>query len=226
MFVTSLTGKSTDEFAAQVDPAFQNASITIWYRGRTQEVIDRALSQAQAIVQELNPRLKNVKLRLATGILGIQAAINESVANSQLSIQMCVLIAIFIMCWIGYQSPVAGANLIIPVLVADLFVVAFMVHLGIGMDVNSLPIGAIGAGIGIDYGIYLLSRICEEYQKTQSYHTAIPQALVTTGRAIFFTATVVLLGVLPWYFLSPLKFQADMGLLVNTFANYDGLKQD
>ena len=29
-----------------------------------------------------------------------------------------------------------------------------------------------------------------------------------------FTATIMLIGILPWYFLSDLKFMADMGLLL------------
>ena len=68
--------------------------------------------------------------------------------------------------------------------------------------------------VGIDYGIYLLSRICEEHQAHDDYGKAIDAAVTTTGKAIFFTATIVLVGILPWYFLSSLKFLADMGLLL------------
>ncbi|MEQ8662868.1 MAG: MMPL family transporter, partial [Gammaproteobacteria bacterium] len=73
---------------------------------------------------------------------------------------------------------------------------------------------AIGIGVGIDYGIYLLSRICEEFRDNQHHGEAIQAAVTTTGKAIAFTATIVLLGILPWYFLSELKFLADMGLLL------------
>ena len=34
---------------------------------------------------------------------------------------------------------------------------------GIDMNINSLPVAAVGIGIGIDYGYYVLSRIVEEY---------------------------------------------------------------
>ena len=89
-----------------------------------------------------------------------------------------------------------------------------MVLMGIGLDVNTLPIAAIGIGVGIDYGIYLLSRICEECSGDDDYGAAIQTAVMTTGKAIFFTATIVLISILPWYFLSGLKFLADMGLLL------------
>jgi hypothetical protein len=91
---------------------------------------------------------------------------------------------------------------------------AVMVLMGIGLDVNSLPIAAIGIGVGIDYGIYLLSRICEEFRDNQHHGDAIQAAVTTTGKAIFFTASIVLLGIFPWYLLSELKFLADMGLLL------------
>jgi len=87
--------------------------------------------------------------------------------------------------------------------------------IGIGLDINSLMVAAIGVGVGIDYGIYLLSRICEEYHaQGQDWGRAITQSMVTTGKAIMFTATIMLIGIVPWYFLSDLKFMADMGLLL------------
>jgi predicted RND superfamily exporter protein len=76
-------------------------------------------------------------------------------------------------------------------------------------------VAAIGVGVGIDYGIYLLSRICEEHQAhASSWGLTLQAALTTTGRAILFTSTIMLIGILPWYFLSALKFMADMGLLL------------
>ena len=86
--------------------------------------------------------------------------------------------------------------------------------MGSGHDVNTRPIRASGIGVGIDYGIYLLSRICEEYRDARHYGDAIRKSVATTGKAILFTATIVLMSILPWYFLSGLKFLADMGLLL------------
>jgi len=69
--------------------------------------------------------------------------------------------------------------------------------------------------VGIDYGIYLLSRICEEYNaQGKDWAKAITVSLTTTGKAIMFTASIMIVGILPWYFLSDLKFMADMGLLL------------
>src|SRR3546814_2212246 len=83
---------------------------------------------------------------------------------------------------------------------------AAMHLIGIGLDVNTLMVAAIGVGVGIDYGIYLLSRICEEYHaQDKEWGRAITASLMTTGKAIMFTATIMLIGIEPWYFLSELK---------------------
>ena len=117
-------------------------------------------------------------------------------------------------CSVAYGSILAGILLLIPVNLSNLMLGSVMVLMGIGLDVNTLPIAAIGIGVGIDYGIYLLSRICEECSGDDDYGAAIQTAVMTTGKAIFFTATIVLISILPWYFLSGLKFLADMGLLL------------
>ena len=103
--------------------------------------------------------------------------------------------------------------LLVPVSLASFLLAGCMVLLGISLDVNTLPVTAIGVGIGIDYGIYLLSRLGEEFSDNREWSEVIRGAVTTTGKAIFFTATVVLIGLLPWY-MSNLKFQADMGLLL------------
>jgi predicted RND superfamily exporter protein len=87
--------------------------------------------------------------------------------------------------------------------------------LGVGLDVNSMIVAAIGLGVGIDYGIYLLSRICEEHQLQHGdWDRAVARALQTTGKAILFTASIMAIGILPLYLFSGLKFVADMGLLI------------
>jgi predicted RND superfamily exporter protein len=72
---------------------------------------------------------------------------------------------------------------------------------------------ALGAGIGVDYGIYLFSRMQEFLGKGQSVHDAYLGALRVTGAAIFFTGVTLAIGVATWVF-SPLKFQADVGLML------------
>ena len=116
---------------------------------------------------------------------------------------------------IAYRSVVAGIILLIPVNLSNFMLGAAMYVLGIGLDINATIVAVMGVGVGIDYGIYLLSRICEEYSaRNGDLAQAIRSSLTTTGKAILFTATIMLLGIVPWYFLSDLKFMADMGILL------------
>jgi len=123
--------------------------------------------------------------------------------------------AVFVISAFAYRSFVAALILLIPVNLSNLLLGASIQLLGIGLDINAGIVAVIGVGVGIDYGIYLLSRICEEYSgQGQDLPKAINAALTTTGKAIMFTATIMFIGILPWYFLSDLKFMADMGILL------------
>jgi predicted RND superfamily exporter protein len=85
---------------------------------------------------------------------------------------------------------------------------------GIGINVNTVPIIAVGIGVGIDYSIYLMDRIRTEYHYGLNLNEAIRTAIATTGKAIGFTAAVLICGVMMWVFVSDLKFQADAAMLL------------
>ena len=109
----------------------------------------------------------------------------------------------------------AALFLIIPLNITNIIVLSIMSGLDIGLNINTLPVVSVGVGVGIDYGIYLLSRLCEEFQIRGEYsRDLVNEALKTTGKAIFFTATTMVVGVIFWYFFSSMKFQAEMGLLL------------
>jgi len=86
--------------------------------------------------------------------------------------------------------------------------------MGISFDVNTLPIVSVGMGVGIDYGIYLISRMQDEIKGGSYLENAVRTAVRTCGRAIFFTAIIMIIAVLFWYVWSDLRFQAEMGLLL------------
>src|SRR5260370_36153303 len=99
-------------------------------------------------------------------------------------------------------------------LVLSQFIAGMVMYLkGIGLDLNTLPGNAIGLGGGIDYGIYLLSRICDEYQRqgTRDVLAACVRAIDSTGGGTLVVAATITLGVLPWYFIARLKFLSDRG---------------
>ena len=89
-----------------------------------------------------------------------------------------------------------------------------MGFMNIGINVNTVPIIAVGIGVGIDYSIYIMDRIREEILKTDSLQEAVIRAISTTGLAVCVTAGALILGVVMWVFLSDLRFQADAALLL------------
>ena len=88
-----------------------------------------------------------------------------------------------------------------------------MVWLGIGLKTSTLPIVALGVGIGVDYGIYLFARLETALKAGEYVEDAMIIAYKDTGAAIVFTGLTLAIGVSLWIF-SDLKFQADMGILL------------
>jgi len=196
----------------------QIANVVIWYKDHVGDTIRSAIATVKEFMKKNEDLLaKNkVKIQLASGSLGVLAAMNETIVESQFINLVMVMGVIFILCSITYRSIVAALILMVPLNMANFITLAIMHALGIGLNVNTLPIVSVGVGVGIDYGIYLLTRICEEYQKGGGEYslTVSTKAIKTTGKAIFFTATSMIFGVIFWFFFSSLRFQAEMGLLL------------
>ena len=212
--VGAMMGTSAKNFSHVVSDDMQHSTVSMWYPDNKQETVDAALAAARAAVASVGIEHAAFRVRLGTGIIALQEAVNRVIARYQHIVMALVNLMVFVMCALAYRSVVAGLLLLVPVNLANQSLLAAMHLLGVGLDVNTMIVAAIGVGVGIDYGIYLLSRICEEYQTRHDWDAAITEALSTTGKAILFTGTVMALGIAPWYALSGLKFVADMGLLL------------
>jgi uncharacterized protein len=209
-----MVGSSPKAYSHVSDFTMSNGTVSLWYKDNKQETVDVALEQTRRGLEAIGIEHDEFNVRLGTGAIALQQSVNDTVDTYQWIILGALNLVILITCSWAYRSVAAGILLLIPVNFSNILLGSVMVIMGIGLDVNSLPIAAIGIGVGIDYGIYLLSRICEEFSDNKDHGAAIQAAVTTTGKAIFFTATIVLIGILPWYFLSELKFLADMGLLL------------
>ncbi|MEX2151685.1 MAG: MMPL family transporter [Steroidobacteraceae bacterium] len=154
-----------------------------------------------------------VTYRLATGNVGVMAAQNEEVKAKEFVILGWVFAAVTIMCLVNFRSVTGTVMVILPLLLVSILLYAVMAYVDIGLKVNTLPMVALGAGIGVDYGIYLFSRMQEYLKRGHNVHYSYLAALRVTGAAIFFTGITLAIGVATWVF-SPLKFQADVGLML------------
>ena len=202
-------------FNTIADFRFQNLTVSTWFRDNKQETVDAALASARRAVDAVGVDHPEFRIRLGSGVIALQQAMNNVVKHYHYLILGLVNVAVLVIAAYAYRSFVAAILLLVPVNLSNFMLGASMHLLGIGMDINATIVAVMGVGVGIDYGIYLLSRICEEYTAhDHNLPKAINAALTTTGKAIMFTATIMLMGILPWYFMSDLKFMADMGILL------------
>jgi hypothetical protein len=211
MFSYFLMSAGAPALERLVDKDLQNATITIFFRDYTHDTIMGALARAKEYIAT-NP-FRNLDFRLAGGLFGILAAVNEEVEWSYRVNLYLVLFTVFILSYLTYWSLAGALIVMIPSIVAQPLTEAIMYWTNIDMNINSLPVAAIGIGIGIDYGYYVLSRITEEYEHFSDIDQAIEEALMTTGRAILFTGTTLTASVIFWLFF-PMRFQAEMALLL------------
>lgn len=211
-----LRGTDPGDFSRFVDDRYRSANIIIWLRDHRGETLRNIVAWVRRYKRGVASSGSGIKLHMASGSAGVLAAINEEVAQKEPIMFLGAVAIVGIACLITFRSLLAAIILMIPLIVTNFVVMSVMVFLRIGLDVNTLPIVSVGMGIGIDYGIYLLTRILQEYQRspTKNYDEAIGVALRTTGRAVFVTATVMTLCVGVWYFLSSFRFMADMGYLL------------
>jgi len=172
---------------------------------------DKAIAAASETGEEWHTDAVN--LRLGTGNIGVMAAINDTVRASEHTILYLLYAAVFVMCLISFRSLLAALCILLPLVLVTELGHSLMVHLGIGMKVNTLCVVALGVGIGVDYGIYIYARMAEALKAGHSLTESYFIALKTTGIAIFYTALTLAAGVGTWVF-SDLKFQADMGLML------------
>jgi uncharacterized protein len=155
-----------------------------------------------------------VNLRLATGNAGVMAATNEVVKANQVPMMFWVYAAVIVLCLITYRSVMATLCIVLPLALVSVLANALMANMNIGLKVNTLPVAALGVGIGVDYAIYIYSRMREFLDEGATLYDAYFKALRLTGSAVLFTAVTLAIGVGTWIF-SALKFQADMGVLLS-----------
>jgi predicted RND superfamily exporter protein len=154
-----------------------------------------------------------VTFRLASGNVGVMAATNEAVHAADKWVNLALFISVGILCMLTFRSLRLTLCVIIPLALVTVLCNALMAMLGIGLKVNTLPVVALGVGVGVDYGIYLFERIKHEMQEGMKLVPAYVHALKQRGTASLFTAVTMTISVGTWYF-SALKFQADMGILL------------
>ncbi len=175
------------------------------------ETIERVLHTVEAF--KLTPSPAKIDLQLAAGTAGVIGATNEVVQAAQLPMLAMVYSMIIVICLVVFRSVRAAICIVLPLTAVSILANALMSGMGIGLKLATLPVTALGVGIGVDYGIYKFSRLSHYMRQGYTLDAAYVQTLRETGSAVIFTGLSLSIGVATWAF-SPLQFQADMGMLL------------
>lgn len=195
-----------------------NASVTMYFADRQGKTIQTAIARVKQFI-EANP---DVNISLAGGTIGVIAAVNEVILSGQIQSIALALFILVMMCIIVYRSSIAGMFFMVPVVLANLVTFAFMSWQNIGMNINTVPVAALGIGLGVDYALYICDRIKGEYDSGKTHLEAISLSLHCAGRGVLVTAFVLIASVCVWLY-SSLRFQAEMGMLIGLWLAVSAL---
>jgi predicted RND superfamily exporter protein len=187
------------------------APVMIFLDDHKADTLTRATDAVKEFAAEYNT--DELEFKLAAGNAGIEAATNDVISSSELLILSMVYIWVGVMCMMTFRSFPATICILLPLVLTSVMGNALMAFLGIGMKVATLPVIALGVGVGVDYGIYIYSRLESFLRAGMPLQEAYYETLRSTGKAVLFTGLCLAIGVATWIF-SAIKFQADMGLML------------
>ncbi len=188
------------------------APVIVFLDDHKAETLDRAVAAVEEFAAEENdPDV--AEFILASGNAGVEAATNDTISHAQNMMKILVYGVVSILCLITFRSIRAVICIIVPLALTSILCQALMTILGIGVKVATLPVIALGVGIGVDYGIYIYSRLKGFMEDGLELEDAYFETLKVTGKAVCFTGLTLAIGVGTWIF-SDIKFQANMGVLL------------
>jgi predicted RND superfamily exporter protein len=206
-------GASAGDLDKWAEPTLSAANVRIFLKDHKGDTIAEVIDRIKKFISENKDKMGSAVMKPAGGLGGILAAANEVIAEKNHQLLAMVLGIVFILCTITYRSLTAGFMFVLSLVLANFFAFSYMVYRNIGLNINTLPVVSLGIGLGVDYGLYIISRIKETYREENDLSRAVVKGVTTSGRAVFMTATMMTAGVVFWYF-SPLRFQAEMGILL------------
>lgn len=189
----------------------RSANITVLCKDHRGDTIRGVIARSKDFIE--GTPVKKAHFRLAGGVVGTQAAVNEVIAENQRNSVLEVLVFVFVVTALTFRSITIGLLVMVPLMVGTFTMFAFMYALNIDLNINTLPVAALGIGIGVDYAVYMAARVLDEYRRFGTLDAAFDAALPTTGKTVAFTAVTFTLGVITWT-MSSMRFQALMGLLL------------
>jgi len=213
----SVIHNSTD-YVPFVPSTLQNSSCTflplyVFLSDHKAATLTKTVNLIRNFIANPANQSPDFKISLAGGNAGIAAATNIVIKQANSQMLYLVYAAVIIFCFITFRSWRAVLCAVIPLILTSILSQAIMVWLGIGIKVATLPVIALSVGIGVDYALYVLSIVLKQLRGGATLSEAYHRTLLFTGKVVLFTGFTLAAGVVTWIF-APIKFQADMGLLL------------
>jgi predicted RND superfamily exporter protein len=186
-------------------------SLYVYLKDHKAETLSRVVGEVEQFMAR--QPAGDVRFMLAAGSAGIDAATNIVVKQAMREMLLWVYGAVMLLCWVTFRSWRAVVVAVLPLVLTSILCEALMVGLGMGVKVSTLPVIALGVGIGVDYALYVLSVVLVRIRAGATLSEAYHDALRFTGRVVMLTGITLALAVGTWAW-SPIKFQADMGILL------------
>jgi uncharacterized protein len=205
--VQAVMGYAPDEMAEDCSAY----TVVAYLSDHKATTLDRTLKAVEAFAAENNSA--EVQFLPAAGSAGIEAVTNIVVKSSNTRMLLVLYSAVIILCFITFRNWRAVLIAVIPLVITSMLCEALMVWLGIGIKVATLPVIALGVGVGVDYALYLLSVQLNLQRSGESLMDAYRHSLDFTGRIVALVGLTMAASVITWAW-SPIKFQADMGILL------------
>jgi len=187
------------------------APVVAFLKDHKAETLDRVAKVVKDFADKNNTA--DVQFRLATGNAGIAAAVNQEIHSAQNTMLFLVYAVVAALVFFTFPSIKAMLCILGPLALTSILCEALMAKLGIGVKVATLPVITLGVGVGVDYGIYIYSRMESYFKEGKSLRDSYLLTLKTTGKAVSFTGMTLAIGVATWYW-SAIQFQKDMGILL------------
>jgi len=194
-----------------VSEGCKRMQILVFLNDHEGATVFHVVNEAKRIIAGIHAA--EVEFKLAGGNVGVMAASNEAVKHAEVIMLAALFCSVALFCLLTFRSLRAVLCILVPLGVVAILCNALMALLGIGLKVATLPVMALGVGVGVDYGIYLYERIQHEMTAGAELREAFYRAMCQRGTAAVFTALTMAIGVGTWAF-APLKLQADMGILL------------
>ena len=186
-------------------------TLSVFLKDHKAETLTRVVNAVEAFAAKNNT--PDAKFLLGAGTSGIDAATNIVVKKAMHEMLFWIYGAVILLCFITFRSWRAVVVAVLPLMLTSVLCEALMAKLGMGVKVATLPVVALGVGIGVDYALYMLSVTLNHLRHGRSLSEAYYRTLCFTGRVVLFTGFTLAVAVITWSF-SPIKFQADMGILL------------